>query len=230
MCDSWGWLRAELAAIGADIGAPKLPLPDWSDPDSEWLARCQGDVDILARAMCQLMDWWDAEQLGSWTLTGSAGGWNTWRHRTTDPLPLIVPDELQTAADRQAIYGGRREAFRHGRLDGGPWVLLDFVAAYPTIAAHFPLPAARQGNFDSLPVESSLLCGDQYGVIAECVVRLQAPRYPVRVGGRVVYRLEDLQAWVELGLKASTSDPGIGTVLPAKRHPHLIPAVGERRR
>lgn len=193
MCDSWGWLRTELAAIGADIGVPKLPLPDWDDPDSEWLTRCQGDVDILARAMCELMDWWDREQLGSWTLTGSAGGWNTWRHKTTDPLPLIVPDELQTAADRQAIYGGRREAFRHGTLSGGPWVLLDFVAAYPTIAAHFPLPAARQGNFDSLPLDTSLLCGDQYGVIAECVVRLQAPRYPVRVRGRVVYPIGEFR-------------------------------------
>ena len=55
------------------------------------------------------------------------------------------------------------------------------------------------------------------------------PRYS-KLGGRVVYRIEDLQAWVELGAKASTSDPGVGTVLPAKRHPHLIPTVGERRR
>jgi predicted DNA-binding transcriptional regulator AlpA len=55
------------------------------------------------------------------------------------------------------------------------------------------------------------------------------PRYS-KLGGRVVYRLDDLQAWVELGAKASTSDPGLGTVLPAKRHPQLIPAVGERRR
>ena len=55
------------------------------------------------------------------------------------------------------------------------------------------------------------------------------PRYS-KLGGRVVYRIEDLQAWVELGTEASTSDPGAGTVLPAKRHPHLIPAVGERRR
>jgi len=43
------------------------------------------------------------------------------------------------------------------------------------------------------------------------------PRYS-KLGGRVVYRLEDLQAWVELGAKASTSDPGLGQVLPAKRH------------
>jgi len=56
------------------------------------------------------------------------------------------------------------------------------------------------------------------------------PRY-AKLGGRVVYRLEDLQAWAELGAKASTSDPGIGTVLPAKRHAFLPPApVGQARR
>jgi chromosome partitioning protein len=48
------------------------------------------------------------------------------------------------------------------------------------------------------------------------------PRYS-KLGGRVVYRLEDLQASVELGAKASTSDPGVGTVLPAKRHASLLP-------
>lgn len=38
-----------------------------------------------------------------------------------------------------------------------------------------------------------------------------------KLGGRVVYALEDLQAWAARGAKASTSDPGLGTVLPAKR-------------
>jgi predicted DNA-binding transcriptional regulator AlpA len=48
------------------------------------------------------------------------------------------------------------------------------------------------------------------------------PRYS-KLGGRVVYRLEDLQTWVELGAKASTSDPGVGRVLPAKRHAPVPP-------
>lgn len=43
------------------------------------------------------------------------------------------------------------------------------------------------------------------------------PRYS-KLGGRVVYRFEDLQSWVEAGAKASTSDPGVSTVLPARRH------------
>jgi len=55
------------------------------------------------------------------------------------------------------------------------------------------------------------------------------PRYS-KLGGRVVYRLEDLQAWVDSAVKASTSDPGVGTVRPAKRHTDLIPAAGQARR
>jgi predicted DNA-binding transcriptional regulator AlpA len=42
------------------------------------------------------------------------------------------------------------------------------------------------------------------------------PRYS-KLGGRVVYSLEELQAWVDKGAKASTSDPGVSSVLPAKR-------------
>jgi len=38
-----------------------------------------------------------------------------------------------------------------------------------------------------------------------------------KLGGRVVYALEDLQAWADRGTKTSTSDPGIGTVHPARR-------------
>lgn len=49
------------------------------------------------------------------------------------------------------------------------------------------------------------------------------PRYS-KVGGRVVYRVDDLQAWVDRGMKSSTSDPGTDTVLPAKRHAAIAPA------
>jgi predicted DNA-binding transcriptional regulator AlpA len=56
------------------------------------------------------------------------------------------------------------------------------------------------------------------------------PRYS-KLGGRVVYRLDDLQAWVDRGAKTSTSDPGVGEVLPAKRHPVVSPApAGQPRR
>ena len=40
-----------------------------------------------------------------------------------------------------------------------------------------------------------------------------------KLGGRIVYAIEDLDAWAELGTRNSTSDPGTGVVYPAKRRP-----------
>ncbi|MGJ5182051.1 helix-turn-helix transcriptional regulator [Bradyrhizobium oligotrophicum] len=51
-----------------------------------------------------------------------------------------------------------------------------------------------------------------------------------KLGGRVVYALDDLKAWADRGTKTSTADPGKGTVLPAKKHPGLIPYAGQERR
>lgn len=37
-----------------------------------------------------------------------------------------------------------------------------------------------------------------------------------KLGGRVVYAIDELDAWTELGRRSSTSDPGTGTVHPAR--------------
>jgi len=42
-----------------------------------------------------------------------------------------------------------------------------------------------------------------------------------KLGGRVVYTLDNLKLWAEIGTRASTSDPGHGTVYPAKRRDEL---------
>lgn len=49
-----------------------------------------------------------------------------------------------------------------------------------------------------------------------------------KIGGRVVYRVDDLLAWVARGTKASTSDTTGETVLPAKRHAAVAPAYARR--
>ncbi|MBB5754708.1 MULTISPECIES: helix-turn-helix transcriptional regulator [Hyphomicrobiales] len=49
-----------------------------------------------------------------------------------------------------------------------------------------------------------------------------------KLGGRVVYALEDLQAWADRGAVTSTSDPR-GSVLPAKRHTSPVPARSHHR-
>ncbi|GGA51617.1 hypothetical protein GCM10011385_01160 [Nitratireductor aestuarii] len=47
-----------------------------------------------------------------------------------------------------------------------------------------------------------------------------------KLGGRVVYSVEDLHSWADRGLVTSTSDPRGGSVLPAKRQPLSATAGG----
>ncbi len=48
-----------------------------------------------------------------------------------------------------------------------------------------------------------------------------------KLGGRVVYSVDDLQAWAQRGAVTSTSDPR-GSVLPAKRHEPASASQGGR--
>lgn len=50
-----------------------------------------------------------------------------------------------------------------------------------------------------------------------------------KLGGRVVYALEDIKAWADRGAVTSTSDPR-GSVLPAKRHDSASAQAGRSRR
>ncbi|MBN9236999.1 MAG: putative DNA-binding transcriptional regulator AlpA [Afipia broomeae] len=51
-----------------------------------------------------------------------------------------------------------------------------------------------------------------------------------KLGGRVVYAVDDLQAWADRGAVTSTSDPR-GSVLPAKRHePAALLSAGRQAR
>ena len=59
-------------------------------------------------------------------------------------------------------------------------------------------------------------------LIVVCAVFLPIYR---KLGGRIVYAIDDLDAWAELGTKRSTSDPGMGIVHPAKRMDGYTPPV-----
>jgi hypothetical protein len=50
-----------------------------------------------------------------------------------------------------------------------------------------------------------------------------------KIGGRVVYALEDLKAWADRGVRTSTSDPGVGTVYPAAPRERLARTPGRPR-
>lgn len=55
------------------------------------------------------------------------------------------------------------------------------------------------------------------------------PRY-CKIGGRVLYDIDDLHAWIALGARTSTSDLNTTDTPPAKPHAARAPAYAGKRR
>lgn len=202
--DSHAIWPVRLEEIGAWVNIPKPVLPEGDDP-AAWMARCAADTDILHTALLEVMDYHDQHQLGRWAITGAAIGWNTMRHlqaaRTSkrarqarlsqglapiDPgaQPIVIdPDPAGLEHDRLAVYGGRRQTWRHGHLTPGQYIEVDFERAYQTVMAECALPRKRGRWFDSLPIDSRLVDdpGHQWGIIAAVELETATPRWPVRV-------------------------------------------------
>lgn len=218
LADSWSWLPAALGEIGKTVGVAKPRLPSDRQGRAAWLARCRADVTILEAAIGALMDWWDAERLGRWTISGAGCGWNAYRHKqptrtvqrrrrsatgwavetrkeAIEPV-TVDPDPVLVAADRLAVHGGRRGTWRIGEHGAGPFTELDLVAAYPTVAATLPLPLSRARAFDSLPVDDPVLSSSRWGVVATVRVQTDVPRWPVRAAGGTWYPVGDF--WCDL--------------------------------
>lgn len=179
LADSWSAMPVKLEAIGDAVRLPKPPNPDRGDDDG-WQARCDADVRILTAALTQLMDWWDKNDLGRWSVSGPAAGWNAMRHRPNVEKVLIRPDPAEAKSDRAAIYGGVRFVWQAGAQAAGHYVMWDLEKAYTVAARDLPLPGERLAPFDTLDLDSPWLNCQRHGVIALARVRTERPRYPVR--------------------------------------------------
>jgi hypothetical protein len=187
LCDSVSLLPHPLAEIGRRLGRDKLPMPAWDAPEADWVAYCSRDVLVTAEAVLTLMGWWEGERLGHWTTGGPGLGWNALRHRFWGQRVLVNPEPAGVRADREAVYGGRRDVTRVGEMEGGPFALVDFENAHLTVAAHCLLPTGRIGFRRELAPDDPFIDGNRFGVLARCEVDTPVPRYPLRTPSGVFY-------------------------------------------
>ena len=187
LCDSWSLMPEPLADIGARVGIAKPDLPENDDSEAAWVQRCQADVQITRTALLQVLDWWDAQALGNWSLTGPACGWSSLRHREDFGKVVIDPDNAARAEERAAISGGRREVWRVGKQQPGLYADLDFLHAHLTVCATKALPWRRGLRIDSLPTDHLWLQAKTLDVLAEVEIETATPRYPVDTGNGILY-------------------------------------------
>ena len=215
LCDSWTWFPVKLERLGEIVGLAKPALPAEDDTEAAWLARCRADVEILSAALLRAMAEWDRRNLGVWSITGPASGWNTllhWplrdreanrdfadlgklpakQHKTSDRV-LIAPDPQARSFEREALYSGRRDVWQVGRLAAGPWCEIDLKTAHLAICSSLALPYRRWAAFDCLELNDWRLGHSKAGLVARVLVRCSTPRYPLRLGGAVLHPVGEFE-------------------------------------
>jgi hypothetical protein len=185
--DTWSWLRCSLDAAARDVGMRKVPLPADGDPLAYWHARCAHDCRILDRLIVDMLGWWDREQLGRFAVTGSSCGWRSLRKRIPPQSVLVGADPPRTDLERQAVYGGRKEVYRVGRVRGH-WIDdWDLNQAHLTAMCELPLPVQPVSLTAFGRAPDALDAPDGLGAVCKVRVRCTRPVLPVRVGGEVFW-------------------------------------------
>jgi len=211
-CDLYAWLPHTLDRIARELGVSR---ETWDSERyqaatlPELQARCTSDVQITRQAIQTLLTWLQAEDCGPFRLTGSGQAHACWRKRfeagkAYEPQSQhrgqgiwVHGDPELRQLEREAMWTGRCEAWRHGEIDG-PLYEYDMNLAYCRIAATHSLPAHCRGEHGAIGHDRlyDLLRGD-YAVMAEIEVHgLAKPILPCRVGERIIWPTGDFETIV----------------------------------
>lgn len=187
MCDLKSWAPVELGRFAADVvgdGETESVLLAGPNLHPE---RCRWHVTVVRRATLQILDWLNDENLGGFKPTGSGQSYSAYRRRFMEHQLLAHDDEQRIAIERQAMWTGRCEAWRHGQLRDGPYVEYDMQAAYCRIASECEVPIVAVGGYAGNTVAQLEKAMSRYAVMAECTITTDIPVVPCRLGNHTVW-------------------------------------------
>lgn len=185
--NSYQWLPVKLDALGKLLGIPKMDMPEFDAPDSEWYPYCERDVEILAKSVDAYRSMVLEHNLGTFSLTIASQAFNAFRHRFDHADIFIHNREPALELERAGYYGGRVECYRLGEFKDGPYYKLDVNSMYPSVMKEAPYPVKLMGVRDNPSIEYVWEHVLSKYVIARCKLNTQHPFYPKRFGGRLTF-------------------------------------------
>jgi hypothetical protein len=195
MVDTVSWFGASVERLGELLGVAKLPLPTDADDDATWFDRCGVDVAILRCAWLRTLDWLEAGDFGTWKPTGAGQGWAAFRHRWMDTRILHHGVLGVAAAEREAAWTGRCEAWRWGPLPRGVWSEWDFTSAYAQVAADVDLPVRLTGHMGPVTARRALDGAPGRCSLIRCTITQATPVAPSRGPYGILWPVGTFSGW-----------------------------------
>ena len=186
LCDTTNYYKCPLATVGKAVGLPKMPMPAFADSDSAWLDYCRNDVEVTARGIEVLLDFWREHDLGPWCPTIASLAFSAYRRRFLFPKCLVHTDRSSLRLERAAYYGGRVDTPFIGTAPASPVWEFDFASLYPSTYRN-PLPYYYLGA-ENDPRPDRVLCpGPGVHRVADVTLHTSEEPYPVRVRHNVYH-------------------------------------------
>ncbi|MCC6005607.1 MAG: hypothetical protein LM590_14815, partial [Thermofilum sp.] len=191
--DTMNYFRTSLEEIGRVFGLPKLQMPSTYESIGEWKLYCMRDVEVLARAVIELLKFME-EELGEFALTAAGFAYRVFMKKFKPARVKFRPpaDPRVRRLEEEAYYGGRCEVFRVGRVERV--AVLDVNSMYPYVMRNLVVPVRPLAYIQRPPLEK-LRDWVSRGVPVIAKVRLSVPctlkvgpaPYRVRKGGKLLF-------------------------------------------
>ena len=187
LCDLQSWVNTDMAHLVSDIGGRFRDSITETDTPDVMDHKCARRVLVVRDAALQILDWIEREQLGPFRPTGSGQSYAAYRKRFMTHNLLVHDDADRMGAERAAMWTGRCEVWKHGKLTDGPYVEYDMSAAYCRIAAECDVPTRANRVYDAQSRRTVESMMSRFSVLAEVTVTTEVPCVPTRYGGRTLW-------------------------------------------
>lgn len=187
MMDNTNLFRGKLADWGKDMAFPKMKMPKYTSPDSEWRPYCTRDVEIMLRLWEQWFPFLDEHKLGNFKPTLASQAFSAFRHGYMHHDIQIHTNTRATDLEREGYFGGRTEAFWVGKRQDGPFYYLDVNSMYPYVMFNEQYPIRLVGMGDTTTTTRLATLLRTRGVMARVALDCTEPVFPVKSEGKNVY-------------------------------------------
>ena len=176
-----------LKALGENIGLPKLDVDFGAVSESDLTKYCHRDVEIASESLLQYIAFNRVHDTGKFAMTKASQSFSCYRHRFMAKKIFIHGVPFVQELERSAYFGGRTEAYRLGKITGGPFVFYDVNSMYPYVmqANKYPcllMEYEETPNYDRFLKHLNLGC-----VIAEVLIDTEEPVYAKRINNRMCF-------------------------------------------
>lgn len=187
----YDWERVQNAALTRE-GLSHLPLVGSDRRRNMAYNRAQ----IIREAVLQIFAWVERDGLGPFKPTGSGQSYSAFRRRYLADRILVHDDQDRLRAERVSMWAGRTEAWRHGRISGGPFIELDMRAAYTRIASQCNVPTIAVGGKCKPTVQAVLSQRGRYEYLCHVQVETEVPVVPASSGQHTFWPVGHFDTWV----------------------------------